>query len=149
MQVSFKLHACPRASVYVCACIRVSTCRVSFSVTLYLMFWDSRCHWTWNSLIWLGWLASQPKDPPIYLSRHASPCFCFIGPCGSELWTSHLSSVHLPREHFPSLSGFLFTKIPFSWMNHFSKTPPLNTVIWWWDSTCTFCRGSRDIPHNG
>lgn len=55
--------------VQVCACRgqRSTLCRqevdiVSSSVTLHLIFWYTGSHWTWSSLIWLGWLNNEFRD---------------------------------------------------------------------------------------
>lgn len=54
---------CVSVHVYVCVCmsayICVSGCLVSSWISLHLTSWNQFSHWVWNSLILLGWLASD------------------------------------------------------------------------------------------
>lgn len=62
------------ASFYVCVCIRICVCmyvhmsthvtargpcRVSSLIGLPFNFWGRVSHWSWSSLVWLGWLARE------------------------------------------------------------------------------------------
>lgn len=59
------VHTCPWACRYWCGECVLSVCRGQrsmsgvFPVTLDLDFWVRASHWTWDSVIWLDWLASE------------------------------------------------------------------------------------------
>lgn len=94
--------------------------QVSFSVTLYLIFWDWSSYWTWNSLIWLDWLSSNLQE---FMCLCLPQCWgetCAAPGWGSELTVSWLWSKHLPPQpllwnlwHFPSCLFCAYTVFPF------------------------------------
>lgn len=123
---------CASACVCVCKCMCTCTyvegrgqCCLSSSITLHHIFFETRSlHWTYGSLFWLDWLASESPFP----ARRLQACWaCWA----SELRFTCLQSTPLTHEAISQPPGQLWIpKCRAPWLEEtIISFPPLSSLL--------------------